>query len=468
MIPVVLLQVAPEHRVLDMCAAPGSKTSQILEALKLSEERGVVVANDLNSSRLDVLLHQTGRIAGAHKHLVVTNYDATRFPLLSNGDKFDRVLCDVMCSGDGTLRKSMDMWPRWNTVHGADLHITQVRVLTRGMMLCKKGGIVVYSTCSLNPVEDEAVVSECLSQAQGSFRLIDPEPLLKDFITVPGQMKWFLLSKDLTQRFATFEEAQAYNNAQEGGGFRYRESMFPSTERLREQNIHFARRVLPHHQDTGGFFFAVMECVSDYPQGEVVESAGSTKQPLNICSATLQNQVRKALNLPESFPLSQIYVRNENAREQKFYLACEAVCELYGKLGSRIVHVGSRVFESRVKYSNDALRFCTQDVGSLLSLLPAECVVEVEPEFVLRLSQSGTLPASSFPSPLPPYPSFLISCRTSLVGPIYIAADAKYPGQIGAKVAEWQQTLVRLTLGLSITDSPGRSDEGDNDCGTEG
>ncbi|RNC50309.1 tRNA (cytosine34-C5)-methyltransferase, partial [Trypanosoma cruzi] len=57
MLPPVLLQVRPGHRVLDMCAAPGSKTSQILEALIPSMEDGVVVANDINTSRLDVLLH---------------------------------------------------------------------------------------------------------------------------------------------------------------------------------------------------------------------------------------------------------------------------------------------------------------------------------------------------------------------------------------------------------------------------
>lgn len=66
--------------------------------------------------------------------------------------RFDRVLCDVVCSGDGTLRKSLDLWSRWNTMLGVDLHKTQCAILTRGMELCKANGVVVYSTCSLNPV----------------------------------------------------------------------------------------------------------------------------------------------------------------------------------------------------------------------------------------------------------------------------------------------------------------------------
>ena len=90
-----------------MCSAPGSKTSQMLEALVSDRNGGCLVANDLNSSRLDVLTHQTNRCPGAHGHVVITNYDAMNYPLLQQAsDKFDRVLCDVMCSGDGTLRRS--------------------------------------------------------------------------------------------------------------------------------------------------------------------------------------------------------------------------------------------------------------------------------------------------------------------------------------------------------------------------
>lgn len=464
MIPVVLLQVAPGNRVLDMCAAPGSKTSQILEAVISSNQDGVVVANDLNVARLDVLLHQTARSPGAHPHLIVTNYDGTQFPLLPKEDKFDRVLCDVMCSGDGTLRKSMDMWPRWNTVHGADLHVTQVRVLTRGMMLCKKGGIVVYSTCSLNPVEDEAVVSECLSQAKGTFRLIDPAPFLKDFVTVPGQTDWFLLTKDLTQKLRTFEDAEAYNQSKQAHGFRYRKSMFSNAQVLREQNIHFARRVVPHQQDTGGFFFAAMECVEDYPLEDADVCTAATKQPFSLCSPALQEQVRGSLGLPGSFPACQLYVRNEVAREQKFYFASKATCKFFPKLGARIVHVGCKMFESYAKYSNDKLRFSTEGAASLVPLLPSEFIIEADAAFVLRLGANGTVPASELPSPPPPYSNFLLSCKTSLVETIYVAMERKVSGQFGAKVAEWQLSILKLTLGLPFVECTADGTAADECC----
>ncbi|KAH9599077.1 SAM-dependent methyltransferase RsmB/NOP2-type [Trypanosoma melophagium] len=470
MIPPVLLQVKPGQRVLDMCAAPGSKTSQILEALIPSMEDGVVVANDVNTSRLDVLMHQTNRSAGSHPHLLVTHYDATQFPLLPPEEKFDRVLCDVMCSGDGTLRKSVDMWPRWNTLQGTDLHCTQVRVLTRGMMLCKKGGIIVYSTCSMNPVEDEAVVSVCLAQANGAFRLIDPTPLVPGLIASPGLTDWSLLTKDLSTWLHNIEEAQSYIEKQNGRGFRYHASMFPNTERLQAQEIHHTRRILPHHQDTGGFFVAVMECVEDYSIPTATTKTPTTttttttttvtknnttttnfkSETFKVISPPLQEVVRRALDLPQSFPMDQLLVRNETAREQKIYFANKAVCALLPKLGPRVVHVGSKIIESFAKYSNDKLRFSTDGIATVAPLLPPSFALEVSPELVLRFSRSKVL-ESDFPT-LPPYNSFVVSCRMSVVGTVYIAAEKTRTGQISAKVQEWHVTLAKLTLGQPLVE----------------
>ena len=72
--------------------------------------------------------------------------------------KFDRVLCDVPCSGDGTLRKNIDIWPKWNPANSCTLHGIQYRIAKRGLEMLEVGGRLVYSTCALQPVEDEAVV----------------------------------------------------------------------------------------------------------------------------------------------------------------------------------------------------------------------------------------------------------------------------------------------------------------------
>lgn len=74
--------------------------------------------------------------------------------------KFDRVLCDVPCSGDGTLRKAPDIWRRWTANNGNGLHALQLRIALHSAHMLRVGGRMVYSTCTFNPVEDEAVVAE--------------------------------------------------------------------------------------------------------------------------------------------------------------------------------------------------------------------------------------------------------------------------------------------------------------------
>ncbi|ESQ46399.1 hypothetical protein EUTSA_v100000641mg, partial [Eutrema salsugineum] len=179
MLPPLFLDVHPDHFVLDMCAAPGSKTFQLLEIIHESAEpgslpNGMVVANDVDYKRSNLLIHQTKRTCTTN--LIVTNNEGQHFPNcnskrdLSTASEmyhhpidqllFDRVLCDVPCSGDGTLRKAPGIWRRWNSGSGNGLHSLQVVLAMRGLSLLKVGGRMIYSTCSMNPIEDEAVVAE--------------------------------------------------------------------------------------------------------------------------------------------------------------------------------------------------------------------------------------------------------------------------------------------------------------------
>lgn len=73
---------------------------------------------------------------------------------------FDRILCDVPCSGDGTIRKAPDIWRRWTPGNGNGLHPLQLRIALHACQMLKVGGRLVYSTCTFNPIEDEAVVAE--------------------------------------------------------------------------------------------------------------------------------------------------------------------------------------------------------------------------------------------------------------------------------------------------------------------
>lgn len=182
MIPPIILNVQPHHTVLDMCAAPGSKTSQLLEIVTSSnndskEPRGFVVANEVDEKRAYMLVHQLRRIQSPA--IFITSCDAQSFPSTVQKDEqelflFDRVLADVPCSGDGTVRKNLAIWKNWSLLGPLGLHPVQVSIAKEGARLTKVGGYLVYSTCSLNPIENEAVVAELLRSCNGTLQLVDP------------------------------------------------------------------------------------------------------------------------------------------------------------------------------------------------------------------------------------------------------------------------------------------------------
>jgi 16S rRNA C967 or C1407 C5-methylase (RsmB/RsmF family) len=163
MLPPLFLDVHPDDIILDMCAAPGSKTSQLLEMLYGSEKslkKGCVIANDADYSRAQMLIHQINRSGTAG--MAVINHPGQFMPELYSSKvnhvkqrfQFDKVLCDVPCSGDGATRKLPIKWAKWHPSDGISLHPLQLSILMKSVNLLKKGGLIVYSTCSLNPIEN--------------------------------------------------------------------------------------------------------------------------------------------------------------------------------------------------------------------------------------------------------------------------------------------------------------------------
>ncbi|XP_043722063.1 multisite-specific tRNA:(cytosine-C(5))-methyltransferase-like isoform X2 [Telopea speciosissima] len=230
MVPPLFLDVHRHHFVLDMCAAPGSKTFQLLEIIHQSTEPGLlpdgmVIANDADTQRCNLLIHQTKRMCSAN--LIVTNHEAQHFPSCHSNKNcldisetesfkdpmisqllFDSVLCDVPCSGDGTLRKAPDIWRKWNAGMGNGVHRLQVQIAMRGIQLLKVGGRMVYSTCSMNPVENEAVVAEILRRCGGSVELLDVSTELPQLVRRPGLKKWKVRDKGIW--LASYKDVPRY------------------------------------------------------------------------------------------------------------------------------------------------------------------------------------------------------------------------------------------------------------------
>ncbi|HYV73427.1 MAG TPA: 16S rRNA (cytosine(967)-C(5))-methyltransferase RsmB [Candidatus Binatia bacterium] len=156
----VALLVGRGSRILDSCAAPGSKTA----AIAARNPDAVIVAAELHPHRADLLRQ---RVRAANVHVVTT--DATNLEMSSD---FDRVLADVPCSGTGTLARNPEIKWRLKAADLPDLHVRQVAILQSALGQLAPGGRAVYSTCSLEPEENQSVVDEVLA-ASLDYRLLD-------------------------------------------------------------------------------------------------------------------------------------------------------------------------------------------------------------------------------------------------------------------------------------------------------
>lgn len=278
MIPPLFLCVEPHHFVLDLCAAPGSKTSQMIETMHWPDKAaggslpsGLVIANELQWKRANMLAHQVARMGSPCS--AVVNMDAQFYPehwekTESGGYqliKYDRVLCDVPCSGDGTMRKTPYIWRSWTTKDGFSLHFRQLGILYRGIDLLKVGGRLVYSTCSLNPLEDEAVIAAALQRHAGSIVLAAP-PDLPGLQAANGLESWEVIDPETGVYYKTYEEVPHERKSSDKN--RMLPSMFPPPKTEEGMAVaasinQHCRRMLPHLMDTGGFFVVAFEKIAE-------------------------------------------------------------------------------------------------------------------------------------------------------------------------------------------------------------
>jgi len=180
MAPVELLNVKPGERVLDLCAAPGGKTTQI--AAKL-QGKGVLVTNDIHAERTKALAKNV-ELYGVRNAVVLNESPeriANAFP-----HYFDKVLIDAPCSGEGMFRKDEDMVKSWENHSVEKCVLMQRDILETAAKLLAPGGTIVYSTCTFAPEENEAMIAEFLN--------INPDFVVNDIPEsagfAPGRTEW--------------------------------------------------------------------------------------------------------------------------------------------------------------------------------------------------------------------------------------------------------------------------------------
>jgi 16S rRNA C967 or C1407 C5-methylase (RsmB/RsmF family) len=167
------LQVQEGDRVLDMCAAPGGKTLILIEGLLTG---GEIFANDLSAERRERLKKVIQQYVprDIRERVWITGKDAVQFGL-REPDSFDRVLLDAPCSGERHVLESKKAQEEWSPRRGENLAMRQYSLLSAALLAVKPGGRIVYSTCSINPEENDGVIHKLLKKKKESVRLIPQE-----------------------------------------------------------------------------------------------------------------------------------------------------------------------------------------------------------------------------------------------------------------------------------------------------
>ncbi len=155
MLSVIALFPNPGEFVLDICASPGSKTTQI--AAKM-ENQGTIIANDLKMDRIAILASNLERCGVSNT--IITRNDAIGLcsKLSKSNFKFDKILLDAPCSGEGTLRSSPKTFIMWNPKVVEKFSRQQKKFLAFALKCLNPGGTLVYSTCTHSPEENEEVI----------------------------------------------------------------------------------------------------------------------------------------------------------------------------------------------------------------------------------------------------------------------------------------------------------------------
>ena len=158
MVPARILPVEPGNRVLDLCAAPGGKATELGARLG---GKGILVANEISAARARAL-ERNIELSGII-NCVVTNEDHGRLSERFRG-YFDRVLVDAPCSGEGMFRKDPDAAEAWTPEKPGACAAIQREILLRASDMLRPGGYLVYSTCTFEPVENELVIAHLLQE----------------------------------------------------------------------------------------------------------------------------------------------------------------------------------------------------------------------------------------------------------------------------------------------------------------
>ena len=237
MMPAECLDISPDWKILDLCAAPGGKSSQLKNKLG---ERGLLVSNEIVPSRCKILVGNIERLGLLNTVVTCENPEkiAEEYPKF-----FDMIMVDAPCSGEGMFRKEEVAIDEWSLDNVKRCAVRQAQILECAARALKRGGYIVYSTCTFSLEENEMTVDRFLS-AHPEFEILPVKDCIRD-------------------------------NSEDGIFF----------DGCQCKNISYARRVYPHTVRGEGQFMALLHNVSE-PYAQDIPKASSKKQKLERGSSS--------------------------------------------------------------------------------------------------------------------------------------------------------------------------------------
>ena len=170
MLPIIAIQPKESETILDLCSAPGSKTTQLASEMQNS---GLIIANEVSLGRIKILASNLERCGVTNA--IISRKDGIalckRIKKYNPELKFDKILVDAPCSGEGTLRSSPKTYKMWNIKTVKALLKIQKQLVLSAFEILKPNGVLIYSTCTHAPEENEGVVDAVLQELGNKIKL---------------------------------------------------------------------------------------------------------------------------------------------------------------------------------------------------------------------------------------------------------------------------------------------------------
>ncbi|KAG7402056.1 hypothetical protein PHYBOEH_007270 [Phytophthora boehmeriae] len=291
------LNAQPGHRVLDLCGGGEHRAPIVEEYLNPPSSNDsdtsvsaatLLVVNERDATAAASAVRNLTRTLPIARELVVTAHKPEEFPVPESHEAlFDRVICCAPCSGDGLIRKLPEKWRTWSPQQALAHHPSQLGLAEHALNLVRVGGILLYSTRSMNPIEDEAIVAELLRRSKGALELVETEDVLQQLQRSLGLSQWDVL------------DVPSWDDASEGQRHQLRPSMWPPTSEECE-GMHLERcvRLLPHQNDTHGLFLAVIRKVREADNAVVAAGPAPLSNPKSKTATSTKNQKHKKNEKP--------------------------------------------------------------------------------------------------------------------------------------------------------------------------